>query len=36
LQAARWVPAPAFPTNHRAALVQENVPVLEGPDWTRQ
>jgi len=36
LQAARWVPAPAFPTDHRAALVQENVPVLEGTDWTRQ
>src|SRR5215475_797573 len=36
LQAARWVPAPAFPTDHRAALIQENVPVLEGTDWTRQ
>jgi apolipoprotein N-acyltransferase len=36
LQAARWVPAPAFPTDHTAILVQENVPVLEGADWTRQ
>jgi len=36
LQAARWVPAPAFPTDHTAVLVQENVPVLEGADWTRQ
>lgn len=36
LQGARWVPAPAFSTDHRAALVQENVPVLEGQDWTRQ
>src|SRR5215467_8553420 len=34
LQAARWIPAPAFPTNRTAILVQENVPVLEGPDWT--
>jgi len=36
LQAARWVPAPAIPTDHAAILVQENVPVLEGADWTRQ
>ena len=35
LQSARWVPAPAFPTDHNAVLVQENVPVLEGADWTR-
>src|SRR5262249_14388890 len=36
LQAARWVPAPAFPTDPSAVLVQENVPGLEGTDWTRQ
>ena len=36
LQAARMVPAPAFPTDHTAVLVQANVPVLEGSDWTRQ
>src|SRR5262249_32278290 len=36
LQSARWVPAPALPTDHTAVLVQENVPVLEGSDWTRQ
>jgi len=36
LQAARLVPAPAFPIDHTAVLVQENVPVLEGADWTRQ
>jgi apolipoprotein N-acyltransferase len=36
LQAARWVPAPAFPADHKAVLVQANVPVLEGSDWTRQ
>jgi apolipoprotein N-acyltransferase len=36
LQAARWVPAPAFPTDRTAILVQENVPVLESADWTRQ
>ena len=28
------VPAPAFPTDHTAVLVQANVPVLEGSDWT--
>jgi apolipoprotein N-acyltransferase len=35
LQSARWISAPAFPTDHTALLVQENVPVLEGADWTR-
>jgi len=36
LQAARLVPAPKLATDHTAVLVQENVPVLEGADWTRQ
>jgi apolipoprotein N-acyltransferase len=36
LQAARWVPAPRLAADHTAVLLQENVPVLEGADWTRQ
>jgi apolipoprotein N-acyltransferase len=36
LQVARWMPAPQLPAAHTALLVQENVPVLEGADWTRQ
>ena len=35
LQVARWFPAPVAPTTRAALLVQENVPVLEGSDWTR-
>jgi apolipoprotein N-acyltransferase len=35
LQSARWITPPALPTDHTALLVQENVPVLEGADWTR-
>src|SRR6266849_8662781 len=36
LQAARWIPAPAIPADHTALLVQENIPALEGADWTTQ
>ena len=36
LQAARWIPAPAIPADRTALLVQENIPVLEGADWTTQ
>jgi apolipoprotein N-acyltransferase len=36
LQSARWTPAPKFPTDHTALLVQENIPVLDSADWTRQ
>ena len=36
LQIARWMPVPAFPTGRSAVLVQENVPVLDNNDWTRQ
>ena len=35
LQIGRWIPIPAFPTDHTAVLVQSNVPILEG-SWTRQ
>lgn len=36
LQAGRWLPAPILPTGHTALLVQENIPVLDSADWTRQ
>jgi apolipoprotein N-acyltransferase len=36
LQIARWVPMPAFSADRSAVLVQENVPVLDNSDWTRQ
>ena len=35
LQIARWMPIPNFPTDRSAVLVQENVPAVEGGDWTR-
>jgi len=36
LQIARWMPVPAFSVDRSAVLVQENVPVLDNSDWTRQ
>ncbi|HXM64230.1 MAG TPA: apolipoprotein N-acyltransferase [Terriglobales bacterium] len=36
LQAGSLVPAPTLPTDHNAILVQANVPILEGADWTKQ
>jgi apolipoprotein N-acyltransferase len=36
LQAERLIPAPAFPTDRTATLVQANVPVVEGADWTKE
>jgi apolipoprotein N-acyltransferase len=36
LQAGSLVPAPALPAGHDAILVQANVPILEGSDWTKQ
>ena len=36
LQVSRWVPAPSLPTDRTALLVQENIPVLDSADWTRQ
>lgn len=35
LQAGRWIPAPAIPADHTAFLVQANIPILEGVDWTK-
>jgi apolipoprotein N-acyltransferase len=36
LQSARWMPVPESPADRIAVLVQENVPVLDNSDWTRQ
>jgi apolipoprotein N-acyltransferase len=36
LQAGSLVPAPAIPGDRSAVLVQANVPILEGSDWTKQ
>src|SRR2546430_3274277 len=36
LQSGRWVPAPPFPADHLARLVQENIPVLENSGWTKE
>jgi apolipoprotein N-acyltransferase len=35
LQAGRFVPAPPSPTDHSVLLVQANVPILQGSDWTK-
>ena len=35
LQMGRWVTPPAAATDHTALLVQQNVPVLEGGEWTK-
>jgi len=34
LQSGRWVPAPVIPSDKTAVLVQANIPILEGADWT--
>jgi apolipoprotein N-acyltransferase len=36
LQIARWMPVPEALADRIAVLVQENVPVLDNSDWTRQ
>jgi apolipoprotein N-acyltransferase len=36
LQIARWMPLPDAPADHAALLVQENIPILDNSDWTRQ
>ena len=36
LQIARWMPFPMIPGDRFAVLVQENVPILDNSDWTRQ
>jgi apolipoprotein N-acyltransferase len=36
LQSGRLIPAPAIPADRTATLVQANVPILEGSDWTKE
>lgn len=36
LQAGLLIPAPAIPADRTATLVQANVPILEGADWTKE
>ncbi len=35
LQAARWIPSPDLVADRQALLLQQNLPVAEGGDWTR-
>jgi apolipoprotein N-acyltransferase len=35
LQSGRLIPLPPVSANRTAALVQTNIPILEGADWTR-
>jgi len=35
LQAGRWLAPAQFPVNRAARLVQQNIPVLQGADWTK-
>jgi apolipoprotein N-acyltransferase len=36
LQAGSLVPVPTIPADHSAVLVQANIPILEGSNWTKQ
>jgi apolipoprotein N-acyltransferase len=36
LQAGRLISPPAVPTDHTARLVQQNIPVLQGGEWTKE
>jgi apolipoprotein N-acyltransferase len=36
LQAGRLISPPALPTDRTARLVQQNIPVLQGGDWTKE
>ena len=36
LQAGRLISPPVLPTDHTARLVQQNIPVLQGGDWTKE
>ena len=35
LQSGLWVPGPTLSPDHTAFLVQANIPILEGSDWTK-
>jgi len=36
LQGGRWISPPPAPADHSARLVQANVPILQGSDWTKE
>jgi apolipoprotein N-acyltransferase len=36
LQSGRLIPAPVIPADRTATLVQANIPILEGSDWTKE
>ncbi len=36
LQAGLWLVPPAIPADHSARLVQANVPILQGAEWTKE
>ena len=36
LQAGRLISPPPLPADHTARLVQQNIPVLQGSDWTKE
>ena len=36
LQAGRWIVPPPLPASQSARLVQQNVPILQGGDWTKE
>ncbi len=35
LQAGRWISPPPVTANRRALLVQQNIPILDNADWTK-
>jgi apolipoprotein N-acyltransferase len=36
LQAGRWISPPPLPTDRSVLLVQQNIPILEGGEWTKE
>src|SRR4029077_10767213 len=36
LQAGLWLVPPLLPSDHSARLVQENIPILQGTEWTKE
>jgi apolipoprotein N-acyltransferase len=36
LQSGRWLPSPPIAADRSAVLVQQNIPILEGSDWTKE
>jgi apolipoprotein N-acyltransferase len=36
LQGGRWITQPPLPADHQAVLLQENIPVIDTADWTKE